>query len=184
MARSAINDALEKFRFLVDFTLPGSIAPIRTGFHDVQMPKRTTNKVNYREGHDPDVHMISAGLSTMEDLVMSRGIVATDGATANDFYKWISAVHAPTPGQDKVDGSKRPTGALDYRSEVTIQMLDRAGTIVRAWKLYQAFPVHFVPGSDLNSVEDGDKSMEALTLAYEDFQEMRVVAGAVQTTSL
>lgn len=193
MARSAANDPLEKFRFLVDLAIPkttvtdGSTTDaVRLGFHDIQMPKRTTNKVSYREGHNPDISSLSAGLSTMEDVVMSRGVIAGDGTVANDFYNWISAVYTPSQGITSyitagvgasTDNGVGNNGKVDYRGQVTITLLDRSGTPVRCWVLYNAWPTHFVPASDLNAGEDGEKSMEALTLAYEDFQEVQVVGG-------
>jgi phage tail-like protein len=195
MARSAANDPLEKFRFLVDVALPDTTATngattnaVRLGFHDIQMPKRTTNKVSYREGHNPDISSLSAGLSTMEDVVMSRGVIAGDGTAANDFYKWIKAVYTPSQGITSytaagvgaaTDNGVGNNADVDYRGQITINLLDRSGTIVRCWVLYNAWPTHFVPASDLNAGEDGEKSMEALTLAYEDFQEVQVVGGAV-----
>lgn len=182
MARSAINDPLEKFRFLVDFVLPDGSVPVRTGFHDIQMPKRTTSKILYREGADADVNSVSAGLHTMEDVVMNRGSLANDGAIANDFLKWASAVHNPTTGQTSyVTPTVTASGANAYRAEVTIKMLDREGQVVRKWKLHQAFPTSFIPGSDLNAGEDGEKSLESMTLAYEDFQEIQVVAPGSET---
>lgn len=187
MARSGATDALEKFRFLVDFTLPDASIPTRVGFHDVQMPKRTTNKIMYREGQHPDTNSISAGLSAMEDIVMSRGTIAGDGALANDLYKWMRAVHQPNAtdrGPNSANLAAADRGKNVYRSEITLKMLNREGVVVRAWKLYQAFPVNFVPGSDLNASEDGDKSLEQLTLCYEDFQELLVAAGVVGTTPL
>lgn len=189
MARSSTLDPLEKFRFLVDFSLPApaagpAVAVLRCGFHDIQMPKRSTNKVLYREGHEAAINSKSAGLSEFEDVVMTRGLIGADGATANDFLKWAKAVHAPgagNAGYGAAEGSAAATtqASNDYRGDVTIQMLDRAGTIVRAWKLHQAWPTNFVPGSDLNAGEDGEKSMESLTLCYEDFQELAVAAGAI-----
>jgi len=175
MARVATNDPMEKFRFLVDFSLPGGSAPVRLGFHDVQMPKRTTNKIMYREGGDPDISGVSAGLNTMEDIVLNRGLLPSDGAQANDFLKWAKAVHPSTSGISTHNaGTSATHGSNTYRSELTIKMLDREGKVSRAWKVHQAFPVSFNPGSDLNSAEDGEKSLESITLAYEDFQELAV----------
>lgn len=180
MARVAANDPMEKFRFLVDFALPNGTAAVRLGFHDVQMPKRTTNKIMYREGGDPDISGISAGLHTMEDIVLNRGVISSDGNEANDFLSWAKTVHPGTPGITAHNGAAADTrGSATYRSEVTIKMLDREGKVSRAWKIYNAFPVNFVPGSDLNAAEDGEKSLESLTLAYEDFQELSVVNEAV-----
>lgn len=184
MARSAIVDPLEKFRFIVSWSSDSSsegTALVRAGFHDVQLPKRTTNKINYREGDDLDISSVSAGLSTMEDVVLSRGLIASD--INNEFYKWTQSVakHSAGPATyaGKTATSSRPSdaAALLYRKEVSIKMLDRAGNTVRQWKLFNAFPSHFVVGSDLNSREDGDKSLEQVTLAYEDFQELDPASG-------
>lgn len=192
MARTGTQDALEKFRFLVETTIPdakgGTKSLTRAGFHDMQMPKRTTNKITYREGGDPDVMAISAGLSTMEDVTLSRGAIADDGKAANDFLTWAKSVHNPTAGNLGY-GTQAASGGNGssnvYRADVTITMLNREGKAVRAWKLYNAMPVSFVPGSDLNAKEDGEKSMEALTLAYEDFQELTIAApGSAVGTAL
>lgn len=173
MARSSATEPLEKFRFKVTISgdsdgvgLAGAVA----GFHDVQLPKRSTNKGTYREGDQNDVNQLFAGLSSMEDVVLSRGLVASDGSSATAMYEWMSAVHEPSSGNQDRAGK----AALHaYRRDVTVQMLDREGAVAREWKLHQAFPVNFVPGSDLNAGEDGEKSLEQLTLAYEDFQEIK-----------
>lgn len=175
MARSAIVDPLEKFRFAVSWSKDGQSegsALTRVGFHDIQMPKRTTTKGTYREGLDPDVPQLFAGLSSMEDIVLSRGIIIAD--PNNEFYKWMSAVHNPTSGavaRSALGARASDAAANQYRKDVTIQLLDRAGNVARQWTLFNAFPVHFVPGSDLNAGEDGEKSLESLTLGYEDFKE-------------
>ena len=175
MARSAVSDPLEKFRFLIAWTNDtGSEATSlsRAGFHDVQMPKRSTTKISYREGIDPDINQLAPGLSTMEDVVMSRGVIASD--ENNEMYKWMSAVHKPTAGhvgRDALSARASDAAANNYRKDVTVQMLDREGTVVRQWTLFQAFPTNFIPGSDLDAGEDGEKSLEQLTLAYEDFKE-------------
>lgn len=186
MARSASVDPIEKFRFAVSWSADGDsegTTLTRLGFHDIQMPKRTTNKVSYREGIDPDINQLSAGLSSMEDVVMSRGVIIDD--SNNEFYKWMSSIHKPTAGHVGRDAVKArgQAGLNNYKKDVTVQMLDREGKVARQWVLYNAFPVNFVPGSDLNAGEDGDKSMEQLTLAYEDFKELAVDGSADKAPS-
>lgn len=179
MARSGSVDPLEKFRFRISWgTDQQATALVRMGFHDVQMPKRSTNKIAYRTGEDLDIMTQSAGLSSMEDIVMSRGLISGDDN--NEMYKWMSSVHTPSASRE-ADVNSRVANAAShaYRKDITVQMLDREGIVVRAWKLYQAWPVNFVPGADLNAAEDGDKSLEQLTLTYEDFQELAVAAGVV-----
>lgn len=190
MARSSATEPLEKFRFRVSFSVGGisegdENTVISSGWHDVQMPKRSTNKGTYREGDDNDINQLFPGLSTMEDIVLSRGVLpraaGADGI-ASKLYSWMAAVHKPSSGNsDRVLFSDQVDAAHKYRKDVTIEMFDREGAVARAWKLYQAWPVNFVPGSDLNAGEDGEKSMEQLTLCYEDFQEMEVTAQAAST---
>lgn len=180
MARSAANDPLEKFRFIVSWSESTDSEPtalVRAGFHDVQMPKRSTTKGTYREGNDIDVPQVFPGLSSMEDVVLSRGVVGNvDGLASNEMYKWMSAVHNPSAGHGSNDEVRDSSSASNlFRKDVTITMLDRAGAPARSWILYQAFPINFVSGSDLNAAEDSDKSIESLTLAYEDFQEVALV---------
>lgn len=180
MARTAVADPLEKFRFIITWTTSNgseATALSRAGFHDMQMPKRSTTVIKYREGTDPDVSQKSPGLSDMEDVVMGRGLIKylATGAGA-EFYKWMSAVHNPTAGgvgRDSAALVARPSGAASntFRKDVTIQQLDREGAVVKQWTLFQAWPSNFVPGSDLDASEDGDKSIEQLTLSYEDFKE-------------
>jgi phage tail-like protein len=175
MARSSRVDPLEKFRFAVQWSSDGdseSTTLVRLGFHDVQMPKRSTTKIAYREGIDPDINQQAPGLSSMEDVVMSRGVIIDDPNA--EFYKWMSAVHNPTAGhvgREALAARSSDAAAANYRKDVTVQMLDREGNVARQWTLYNAFPINFVPGSDLDASEDGEKSMEQLTLAYEDFKE-------------
>ena len=185
MARAADNDPLEKFRFQVALTLPDSLTQLRAGFHDVQMPKRSTSKIMYREGDHPDISMISAGLNSMEDIVMSRGLLAKERVTGadsstsgDDFYRWMSKVHNPTAGVNVLGVATPnpvgPSGKNDYRATISISMLNREGQVARKWELYNCIPVNFVPGSDLNASEDGEKSIQSLTIAYEDFKEVQV----------
>lgn len=175
MARSAAVDPLEKFRFVVSWTDQGdseATTLARMGFTDIQMPKKSTNAGSYREGIDPDISQRFAGLTSMEDVTMSRGILIDD--QNNELYKWMSAVHNPTTGHKPREAlvAREPDAASNkYRKDVTITMLDREGNAARKWTLYQAFPINFVPGGDLDAGEDGEKSLESLTLAYEDFRE-------------
>lgn len=186
MARSSQVDPLERFRFEIRWSSDGdseSTALVRLGFHDVQMPKRATTKISYREGLDPDINQLSAGLSTMEDIVMSRGVIIEDAN--GEFYKWVSAVHKPTAGHvgREALGARGKAALNNYKKDVVVKLLDREGNVARQWTLHNAFPVNFVPSSDLNAGEDGDKAMEQLTLAYEDFKEMAIEGNSEKSVS-
>lgn len=175
MARSSAVDPLERFRFRLSWSADGdseATALVRAGFHDMQVPKKTVNKIEYREGIDPDINQLSAGLVSTEDVVLSRGLISSD--QNNEMYKWMSAVQKPTAGHDSRQAVKQrrsDAASNNYKKDVTLEMLDREGNVAVRWTLYNAFPVGFTPGSDLDASEDGDKSLEQLTLAYEDFKQ-------------
>jgi phage tail-like protein len=175
MARSSKTEPLEKFRFQVTFSTSGdgNTTDISSGWHDVQLPKRSTTKVTYREGDDNDINQLSPGLSSMEDVVLSRGLIPKNSTDSHSvLYAWAAATHKHSAGNTtRSTQATNPDASHSFRKDVTITMLDREGQAARKWTLYQAWPVNFVPGSDLNAGEDGEKSMEQLTLAYEDFQE-------------
>lgn len=203
MARVATSDPLEKFRFTiyelstVDNTesitniageaITSSTAPTQTnlaGFTTAQLPKTTTSKITYREGDNlNNLSSLSPGLSSTEDIVLTKGLVSRlsgDGAdTGNSswFYIWASSVtiHGTTDSEFNFkDGSKASSVSDLTRKNLLMLMKDRTGRTARAWKIYNAFPVQFTPGSDLDASADDSKSVESLTLAYESFEEVSI----------
>lgn len=189
MAKSAVQDPLEKFRFLISFIGEGeATSQDRCGFFSAQMPKRATNKITYREGDDPDIFSQSAGLSTFEDILLERGVIPYS-QNGSALYQWMSANHKPgnVPKGPGVKGnvSTRPSdeASNNYRKDIKITVLDRSGNPAKVYEIYNAFVVNFVPGSDLNAGEDGEKLMESITLAYDDFKEKNPSTGADAATS-
>lgn len=169
MARSSKVDAVEKFRFTVSYD-----GQTRAGFSEVSTPKSTTSKNEYREGNAPTNPQLFAGLTKCEDVTLQRGMT-----TNQDFYNWVKLVFnaealpagLPQVGQG---ANAAPIGdAQEYRKDLTITVHHRNGSPVKQWVLYNAFPVSFQPGSDLNASEDGEKSLEQVTLAYESFIELK-----------
>lgn len=185
MARSTTLDPLDKFRFAVLWLKDdGSYNNSRLAFQTCQAPKRTTTKITYREGIDSDIHYNSAGLSSMEDITLTRGMIATPD---DDFVKWAKAVHNPNltkgmPGKPIVVASQA-TKYDQYRHDLEIRMYHRSGKIAKAWRLYQAFPVNYVGGSDLDAMSDDTKAIESLTIAYDDFVELIVNAAGSNTAA-
>jgi len=174
MARSTAQDPLDKFRFTIYWASSNPSTGhdnSRSGFQSCQMPKRNTTKVVYREGIDSDISYNSAGLSTMEDIVLSRGVIADSNG---DFYKWIKSVHNPSIKKG-MPGDRGTTATYeDYRKNLDIRMHSRSGKIVKAWRLFNVFPINFTIGSDLDASADDGKSIESLTLSYDDFIELIV----------
>ena len=186
MARSTSFDAFEKFRFTVSWSdatsdASGSAeAPLaRAGFHDVDLPTRTTTVGEYREGLDADFVQLFAGLNRIGNSTMQRG--ATDSV---DFYNWAKDAHNPELHKGQVAIASNPTsslaaGSLQIRKDLTIELFDRSGVVVKAWKLLNCLVVDFKPGDKLDASEDGSKLMEQLVIRPEEFYELSVTNGVV-----
>jgi phage tail-like protein len=167
MARSCKLDPIEKFRFTVDWD-----GLTRAGFSSCGSPKKTINQGTYREGNAPDVQQKFAGITTCEDITLERGVT-----TNQDFYNWVLLVHN---SEDLPDGlpAVQPLGNIplgnsaDYKKDIIITVWSRDGVKRKQWKLFNAFPVAFSPGSDMAGGEDDTKSLESITLSYEDFTEL------------
>lgn len=188
MARTASSDPLEKFRFEVYLltstdasgtqvtdteTLP--LDPTTAiGFATVQLPKLITNKITYREGDNlVNVSALSPGLSSTEDISFTKGV--TKGKSA--LYDWASSIHSggdTTADFNYIDGNKTATEPDINRKHLRIVMKDRTGKWAKVWDIFNAFPVQFTPGSDLDASADDTKSIESLTVAYESFVEKQV----------
>lgn len=171
MPRSAIVDAIEKFRY----TVAWSDGLTRAGFSECGIPKSTVTKGTYREGNAPENMQYFAGLQNTEDIVLGRGTT-----TNQDFYEWLRLVFDPetTPqGLPNVQGPGNIpiTASAEYRKDVIITIWGRGtsgATPRKQWILFNAWPVAFQPGSDLNASEDDEKSIEQITLGYESFTEI------------
>ena len=189
MARSTAFDAYEKFRFVVTWTdstsdAGGSAeAPLtRAGFHDVDMPQRNTTIGEYREGLDGDFVQLFEGLNRFANIAMHRGVTSSQ-----DFYNWAKDCHNPEIYKGQVSVASNPktslaAGKVLIRKDLIINLYDRSGTIVKAWKLLNCIVVDFKPGDKLDASEDGVKLMEELSIRPEEVYELQVVDGVVAST--
>lgn len=201
MARAANKDPLEKFRFtlyelntaedtitnIAGESISSSTTPTKAdlaGFATAQLPKTTTSKITYREGDNlTNLSSLSPGLSTTEDIVLTKGLISrltestTDSGNFSWFYTWASSVtiHGATDSEFNFKDGSKVTAVSDLtRKNLLMLMKDRTGKTARAWKIYNAFPVQFTPGSDLDASADDAKSVESLTIAYESFEEVSI----------
>jgi phage tail-like protein len=189
MARSTAFDAYEKFRFTVtwsdatsDATGSAEASLSRAGFHDIDMPQRNTTIGEYREGLDGDFVQLFEGLNRFTNIAMHRGVTQSE-----DFYNWAKDCHNPEIHKGQVTIASNPktslaAGQLLTRKDLIIELFDRTGTIVKAWKLLNCTVVDFKPGDKLDAAEDGVKLMEELTVRPEDVYELVVTDGVVSST--
>ena len=182
MARSAINDPVEKFRFKMSVFSFNTSSPLGTtdanqdqditgGFSSISLPKATVKEIRYRENVDPNRRRKVAGLVDFEPVVCRKGVTKN-----RQLYNWYKKVNDDIDKLSAVNGLLAaqnfvPILSPDYRRDILIQSLDRESNTVRAWYLFDAFPTAYQGGDGLDASAEG-KLIEEITLTYEAFVEI------------
>jgi phage tail-like protein len=131
MAEFTVNahrfDPYKNFKFLVLWdgrTVAGcsKISPL----------KRTTEVVKHRHGGDVSSPRKSAGRSEFEAITIERGV--THDA---EFDRWANKVWMV--GQ----GAGSESSLRDFRKDIVIQVLNEAGQVALAYKVYRAWPAEY-----------------------------------------
>lgn len=193
MAKSSKKDPTEKFRFNVYFLSLGlsavniartlaSLSNIkqlkdltRAGFNEVDIPKANITEINYRENLDGFRFSKSAGLVKFDPVALRRGVTSN-----RDLYNWYREVNNDkllSSVATQFSGGAAPYNPQDedYRKDVVIESVGRGGKIVKRWILFNAFPISYKAGNDLDA-NSSDKLIEEIVLTYEHFVEMVVKA--------
>lgn len=200
MARSSTVDPIEKFRFTVlvidinfDVSDPfGTLTSITetalsadkafgdflglvtldtVGFNEIILPKVSINEMSYRENTDAQRYQKIPGLAKYEPVTLKRGVTSS-----LELFNWYKKVNNDlllfsTSIEVINDHIKAPGQNAQFRKEVIIKSLDREGNTVKSWILFNAWPVSYTPGNDLNSTSN-EKLIQELTLTYEHFVEI------------
>jgi phage tail-like protein len=154
MARASVEDPLKVFRFRIEID-----GFVRAGFTECAGLKRTTDIAEYREGGMNETPQKSAGLSKFDNITLKRGqIIGSQRGGDDDFKAWARDVQDVT-----VLGN-----GLNYRRDFDIVQFNSLNIEVARWTITNAFPVEFVPMSDLNGTSS-DNSVETLVIAHEGF---------------
>lgn len=161
MARPSSKDPLDKFRWSV--SIDGFT---RLGFVNCDTPSFSVNTNTYPEG---GAHLTPRQIV---DGISYSPITLTRGVTSDrSFHEWAVGFFDITGFGIRL-GEAATTGAAQsqYRRDVEIQHLDRAGRPVKTYTLYNAFPIEYKPASNFTSDADDALSIETLVLAYEGFE--------------
>lgn len=157
MARNSSKDPLDKFRFAV--TIDGFT---RMGFSSCETPAMTVNTQKYAEGGS---HLWP---KQIVDSVEFKPIALQRGVSSDfNFHNWAIQFMELYQGKRDNGLSTRPG---EYRRDVTIEHMDRAGRIVKRYRLHKAYPIEYKPASDFSADGDDLLSMERLVLVYESFE--------------
>ena len=140
-----------KFRVKWDGKYVAGVSQV-SGLH------RTTEVTEQREGGDPSKARKSPGLTHYEAIVLERG-VTHDTA----FEAWANKVSALGHAAGTEMSLK------DFRKDITIELLNEAGQVVLAYKVYRCWPSRYSAlgalGANVSAV-----AIEQLTLQNEGWE--------------
>lgn len=136
----------KKFKFVVEIDSVKSAAFQKCSEISVEVAK-----VEIREG-GALIPVKEPGLVTVADVTLERG--ATDNQDLWDWFAQVANLAANT-------GLVTP----EYKRNLDIVQQDRDGTVLRRWRLLNAWPTKFVGGAWDN--EANENTMESVTLTYD-----------------
>ena len=139
----------KKFSFIVEVDSVESAAFAKCSELSVEI-----EKVEQWEGGKLTPHK-SPGRLTFSDITLERGATAD-----KDLYNWFADVAKTSSGL----GLNEP----DYKRNIDTVQLDRDGSELRRWTVYNAWPTKFVAGDWDNSA--GENLVESVTLTYDHFE--------------
>ncbi len=131
MAQFTVNpqrfDPYKNFRFLVLWD-----GQVVAGCSKISPLKRTTEVVKHRSGGDPSSPRLTMGTSTYDAITIERGVTHDV-----EFDRWANKVWMVGQG----NGSE--VSLADFRKDITIQVLNEAGQVALAFKIYRAWPSEY-----------------------------------------
>lgn len=110
------------------------------GMSKISALKRTTEVVEHREGGDPSTVRKSPGISKYDPITLERGVTHD-----LEFEKWANKVWNFGSGL----GSE--VSLKDFRKDIIIELLNEAGQLVIAYKVYRCWVSEFVALPELDS---------------------------------
>lgn len=130
--------------------------------------QRTTEVVEHREGGDPSTSRKSPGLTQFAPITLERGLTQ-DSA----FEDWANLVWKLGAGL----GSE--TSLKEFRKDITIEIYNEAGQLVRAYKVHRCWPSEYQALSDLDA-SAATVLIEHLTLQNEGWERDTAVTEPVE----
>lgn len=153
MAQFVVNpnrhDPYKQFKFRVKWN-----NQIIAGVSKVSALRRTTEVIQHREGGDPSTSRKSPSRTEFESITLTRGVTHD-----TEFETWANKVWQP--GHD--------VSLADFRRDIVIELINEAGQVVMAYKVFRCWPSEYVALSDL----DGNASciaFEHLVLQNEGWE--------------
>ena len=148
MAQFSVNtsrfDPYKNFKFRVKWD-----GKYVAGVSKCSALKRTTEVVKHREGGDPSSSRKSPGRSEYEAITLERGVTHD-----KDFEQWANKVW------NFGSGLGREASLKDFRKDLIIEVLNEAGQVAIAYKVYRCWV------SEWQAVPDLDANANAVAIQH------------------
>ena len=135
MAQFVVNpdrrDPYKQFKFRVKWS-----NQIIAGVSKVSALRRTTEVIQHREGGDPSTSRKSPSRTEFEQITLTRG-----GTHDTEFESWANKVWQP--GHD--------VSLTDFRRDIVIELINEAGQVVMAYKVFRCWPSEYIALSHLDA---------------------------------
>ena len=119
------------------------------GVSKVSSLKRTTEVVKHRDGGDPSSSRKSPGRTEFEAVTLERGVTHDP-----EFERWANKVW------NLGSGLGAEVSLADFRKDVIIELLNEAGQVVQAYRIFRCWV------SEFQSLPDLDANANAVAIQH------------------
>ena len=136
------------------------------GVSKVSPLKRTTEVVEHRDGGELSYTRKSPGQTKFEAITLERGVTHD-----REFEAWASKVwfYGANPG------AGAEMSLADFRKNITIELMNEAGQVALAYKVYRAWPSEFTAVPELDASANA-VAIQSLVLQNEGWERDTAVA--------
>lgn len=110
------------------------------GVSKVGVLKRTTDVVEHREGGDPSTTRKSPGPTKFEPITLERGLTHDQ-----EFEQWANKIW------NQGSGPGAEVSLKDFRKDIIIELLNEAGQVAIAYRVYRCWVSEFQAQGDLDA---------------------------------
>ena len=128
------------------------------GISKVGALKRTTEVIEHREGGDPSTVLKAPGQTKYEPIALERGVTHD-----KDFEQWANKVW------NYGSGLGLEVSLKDFRKDIIIEMLNEAGQVAIAYKVYRCWASEFQALPELDASANA-VAIQMLTLQNEGWE--------------
>lgn len=143
------------------------------GISKVGALKRTTEVVTHREGGDPSSSRNSPGLTNYDPIMLERGVTHD-----KEFEQWANKVWNYESGL----GSE--VSLKDFRKDIIIELMNEAGQVAIAYKVFRCWVSEFTALPDLDSNSGNTVAIQSIQLQNEGWERDYDVTEPAETSFL